>query len=38
MPKVFSIADGILVAGFDEQSKDHDETLEKKFGYADRQI
>ena len=26
---VFSIADDILTAGFDEQIKDHDETLEK---------
>ena len=29
MPNVFSIADGILIAGFREQGKDHDETLDK---------
>ena len=27
MPNVFSIADDILIAGFDEQGKDHNETL-----------
>ena len=27
-PNVFSIADDILIAGFNEQSKDHDEILE----------
>ena len=29
MPNVFSITDGILIAGFDEQGKDHYEILEK---------
>ena len=29
MPYVFGIANGILIAGFDEKSKDHDDTLEK---------
>ena len=29
MPDVFGIADGILIAGFDEWSKDHNEILEK---------
>ena len=29
MPNVFDIADDILIAGFDEQGKDHDETLYK---------
>ena len=29
MPNVFSIANDILIADFDEQGKDHDETLEK---------
>ena len=31
MPNVFSNADDILIAGFNEQSKDHDETLHKVF-------
>ena len=29
MSNVFSIADDILIAGFDVQVKDHDEILEK---------
>ena len=29
MPNLFGIADDILIAGFDEWGKDHDETLEK---------
>ena len=29
MPNVFSIADYILIAGFDEQDRDHDVTLDK---------
>ena len=29
MPNAFSIADGILIAGFDEQGKYQNETLEK---------
>ena len=31
MPNIFSIADDILIAGFAESGKDHDETLEKVF-------
>ena len=31
MPNVLSIADDILIAGFDEQGKDHDETPDKVF-------
>ena len=27
IPNVFGIADDILIVGFDEQGKDHDETL-----------
>ena len=29
MPNVFGSADDILIAGFNEQGKDHDETLDK---------
>ena len=29
MSDVFHIADDVLIAGFDEQAKDHDKTLEK---------
>ena len=29
MPNVFSIADDILIAGYNKQDKDHDETLDK---------
>ena len=29
MPHVFGIADDILIAGFNEQGKNHDETFEK---------
>ena len=29
MPNVFRIGDDILIAGFDEQGKDHEETLDK---------
>ena len=29
MPNVFSIADDILIAGVNEQGKDHDATLDK---------
>ena len=36
MPNVFSIADDILIAGFDGQGKDHDETLEKVLWVCDR--
>ena len=31
MPNVFSIADDILIAGFDELDRDHDVTLDKMF-------
>ena len=37
MPNVFSIADDILIAGFDEQGKDHDATLDKE-GMQEGQI
>ena len=33
---VFGISDDILIAGFDEQGKDHDETLERCFGCSGR--
>ena len=29
MPNIFSIADDILIAGFDKYGKDHDATLDK---------
>ena len=29
MPNVFGIADVILIAGFDKQGTDHDDTLDK---------
>ena len=29
IPNVFSIADDILIEGFDKQGKDHDETVDK---------
>ena len=29
MPKLFSIADDILIVGFNEQDRDHDATLDK---------
>ena len=32
MPNVFGIANDILIACFDEQVKDHDETLESTLG------
>ena len=35
--KYFGIADGILIAGFDKQDKDHNETLDKVLIYTDRQ-
>ena len=31
MPNVFGITDDILIAGFDDQGKDHDEILDKVF-------
>ena len=38
MPNVFGIADDMLIICFDEQGKDHDETLEKVLQYADKGI
>ena len=37
MPNLFSVADDILISGFDEQGKDHNETLGKCSRYVDMQ-
>ena len=37
MPNEFIIAYDILIVSFDEQGKDHDETVDKHSGYAGRQ-
>ena len=34
MPNVFGIADDILIAGFNEQGRDHDAVVEKYLGYT----
>ena len=38
MPNVFNIANEILIEGFEEHSKDHDEMLGKSCQYADSRI